>query len=399
MYKKNKKKELIVILSQIDWDFPCDYLKQTSLVLGEKAKVVLFNPLNFPSLRNLFLSSDTRKNRVLNLNKKKINYFPSIGYLPFQKMKAIENINRDINIFFFKIFCLLKNNFRKPLIWYFDFEIGKVISKFKWGKYFIYDRVDQSSAIDEKENLKIKKKDLLLLKKSNLVFVNSPYAYRFVKKVNQHVYLVPCGCQTKLFDKTKKEISLPDDLKKIKKPIIGLVGNLDERLDFKLIYFLAKKNPFWNFVFVGGRFTQDPFEKDSLKWFTLLGKLSNVYLLGKRPKETMPDYIAFFDVCLIPYNLSREVVRGCNPMKLYEYLAMGKPIVSTEIEAVKLFFPQVKFGKTAETFAQEIKAFLSKKEEFKETKARKKIAQQNSWEEKVNIMVSVANTKLKLSID
>ncbi|GAG07285.1 unnamed protein product, partial [marine sediment metagenome] len=125
---------------------------------------------------------------------------------------------------------------------------------------------------------------------------------------------------------------------------------------------------------------------DLFLWLERLQKLPNTYFLGRKPKERLPHFLFLFNVCLIPYDVSLEFVQGCNPMKLYEYLALGKPVVSTPIEAVKVFSPIVKIANNVVGFEKAIREFLKKEYNKKEEKKRKKIAQENSWEKKVERM-------------
>jgi len=153
---------------------------------------------------------------------------------------------------------------------------------------------------------------------------------------------------------------------------------------------LAKKREDWSFVFVGSSFSQELHQfmaADLTYHLQRLRRFSNVYFLGRKPKEKLADFITAFDVCLIPYDVSQEFVLGSNPMKLYEYLAVGNPVVSTPIEAVKCYSPIVKIASNAHDFEKAIEASLSEGyNNKKEKEERKNIAVKNSWEEKVNEM-------------
>lgn len=106
-------------------------------------------------------------------------------------------------------------------------------------------------------------------------------------------------------------------------PIIGYVGGLHRFVDYALLEKMARARPNWSFVFVGAR------SADS----NGLETLPNVHLLGQRPHSTLSQYIREFDVCLVPY-LNTEGTATVVPMKINEYLAMGKPIVSTDLPTV-----------------------------------------------------------------
>ena len=378
----NKKREIIVVLPHTPWNFPCDYIKRTSSQLAKRGRVIILNLLNYPTLRNLVCGLPKRGL----VSSKKICFFPSFGLLPFQRIKLINRLNTFLVILFFRIFYFAKFGREKAIFWTFSPQLAKWINFFRWRKTLVYDRIDQPASVDPERDKRLKLEDKKLLQIADYVFVNSPYTLRYVQRYNKNSFLVPCGCATGLF--LEKKGGVPGEIEKIKKPIIGFVGNLDHRLNFKLLYPLIEKNKNWSFVFVGKIHAWDPKAARKVKLeknLQKLKKLPNVYFLGQKPKEEMPDLISGFDVCLIPYDISQEFVLGSNPMKLYEYLAMGKAVVSTPIEAVKIYQPVVKIGKNAEEFEKAIAESL-KHNNNKEREKRRKIALENSWEEKVKKM-------------
>jgi len=107
-------------------------------------------------------------------------------------------------------------------------------------------------------------------------------------------------------------------------------------LDFDLLRSLALARPQWSFAFVGpvGRLA----DVDKIR-------LPNVHLLGRKPYEDVPAYVKGFDVCLNPY-LMDETAANCSPLKLYEYLASGRPVVSTDMPEARKFQDVVGIGET-----------------------------------------------------
>lgn len=380
-------KEIIVVISHFPWDFPCDFIKHTSLELAKRARVIVYDPFYFPTLKNLIFDQRKRKEWLALFKEKKVIYFPSLAILPFQRFKVIEKLNIRLSLILFRFFYLFKFGFKKPIFWVFSYHLAELKDYFSWGSLLIYDRVDQVASLDPKDNKKMKRADKELLRIADYVFTNSSYVLKYVKRYNRQSFLVPCGCNIESF--LKKKTKLPKEIKKIKKPIIGLVGSIDHRLDYQLLFSLAKKRKDWNFVFIGSPFCEDEIQFKTMRlsqWLEKLKKLPNIYFLGKKPKEKMADFIAYFDVCLIPYDVSQEFVKGCNPMKLYEYLAMGKQVISTPIESVKAYSPTVKIISDLFGFERAIEKSLNKNYNKVEFKKRKKIALENSWSKKVNKM-------------
>jgi len=173
-----------------------------------------------------------------------------------------------------------------------------------------------------------KRLEAKLLNKADLVCCNSEYLANLARKYNSNSKNVGQGCNVDLFT-PKKHYIKPKDILNIKSPIIGYAGSLKaSRLDIKLLEDIAIAKPKWNFVFVG------PEDHD----FTLssLHKLPNVFFTGLKPIDELPDYIAFFDVAINPQYVN-DITIGNYPLKIDEYLAMGKKIVATKTDTMKLF--------------------------------------------------------------
>lgn len=171
----------------------------------------------------------------------------------------------------------------------------------------------------------------LLMKKSSICFANSTYLADICRLYNPHSYYVGQGCDLSLFN-PQVNSPRPDDLPLSDRPLIGYVGALLAlRLDTQLLEALAKLCPQWDFVFVG--------PEDNTFQVSLLHKLPNVFFVGPKPVELLPQYIQAFDLCLNPQKIN-PVTIGNYPRKIDEYLAMGKPIVATSTPFMQEVFGQ-----------------------------------------------------------
>ncbi|MBX3241120.1 MAG: glycosyltransferase [Chitinophagaceae bacterium] len=212
-----------------------------------------------------------------------------------------------------------------------------------------------------------------LMNKSDLVTANSPYLARVAKQYNANSFYVGQGCDLSIFDPGKTHV-LPDDLRKIKGPIIGYIGTIiSSRLDINLLMELCRKKEEWNFVFVGNADEQ----------FKLSGlfDLKNVYYLGLRKESELPSYLAGFNIAMNPQLIS-ELTIGNYPRKIDEYLAMGKPVVATQTETMEFFREVVYLGKTAEDY---IKLITKALDENSRELIRRRIefAGSHTWENSV----------------
>lgn len=212
-----------------------------------------------------------------------------------------------------------------------------------------------------------------LIKKSDLIFTNSVYLKNYALKYNSNSFYVGQGCEIDLFAPSKKH-NLPDDLKDIKKPIIGYIGMLASlRLDIELIYKVAQYLPDFNFVFIG---PEDEKFKNSK-----LHSLNNVYFTGPRDVSKLPEYLSHFDVCINP-QIVNEVTIGNYPRKIDEYLAMGKPVVATQTEAMEVFKEHTYLANNWNEFVKQIVRAL---EEDNSDLINKRIefAETHTWENSV----------------
>jgi glycosyltransferase involved in cell wall biosynthesis len=118
-------------------------------------------------------------------------------------------------------------------------------------------------------------------------------------------------------------VRVPKELRTLRHPVIGYAGyRVRDRLDLNLIDELAASRPNWSFVFIGPHVGEEPLRE-------ITARRPNVVALGPVDYSRLPSYVAAFDVCILPNRINAHTA-GNDPIKLYDYLAAGKPIVSTQ---------------------------------------------------------------------
>lgn len=184
---------------------------------------------------------------------------------------------------------------------------------------------------------------------ADLVYTNSKETYEWFSDSRADVVHISNGVDNKVFDDSRP-LPIPEDIMNIPSPIVGYAGKMQELFDVDLVEKALSEMSNINFVFIG--------QKLKPRWTEKIWQYSNAYYLGDKYYELLPQYLSKFDICIIPIQVTSQ--HGGEPIKLYEYLAMGKPIVTTRVGGSAFFedFPQVKITDTAEEFIQGINYFI-----------------------------------------
>jgi GT2 family glycosyltransferase/glycosyltransferase involved in cell wall biosynthesis len=216
-----------------------------------------------------------------------------------------------------------------------------------------------------------------LIKNSDLVIASSHHLFNHIKQYSSNSILVSNGTDFDFFHQAKDPIPI-DDLNQITAPIIGYYGAIADWFDTDLIGMLAADHPEWSFLLIGDTYLSD------LK--PLIG-LKNVYLPGEKPYTEIPKYLSHFDVCLIPFRQS-SLTHATNPVKMYEYLSAGKPIVATRLDELTHYSDYLFLAESKQEWEAAIQNCLSEEKTPALLKKRYSFAKANTWMEKGRIIRS-----------
>lgn len=168
-----------------------------------------------------------------------------------------------------------------------------------------------------------------LVRQADIVLTNSSYFAGQLRQWNAETYAINTGVDLKLYD-ASRQWEEPEDMQSIPSPRVGYTGAIIEsRLDSNLLYHVARQLPEYNFVLVGPEdehFAQHP-----------IHRLKNVHFTGRKDVKQLPCYIQHFDVCINP-QIVNPITDGNYPLKIDEYLAMGKPVVATSTHTMRDVF-------------------------------------------------------------
>lgn len=219
--------------------------------------------------------------------------------------------------------------------------------------------------------------------KADVALANSTYLTDMLKKYNPNSFYVGQGCDLSLFDVTQ-QYAVPADVANIKGPRIGYVGALNAlRLDPGIIEHIAREKKDWSIVLVG---PEDEYFRQSV-----LHQLPNVHFLGRKELKELPAYIRAFDVCINPQQVNVLTV-GNYPLKIDEYLALGKPVVATATRTMELFDSHTYLARNANEYVTLISRALSEDSPALQEE-RIAFARSHSWENSVTaIYEAILNT-------
>jgi hypothetical protein len=341
--------------------------------------------LNQKKLKWIDIKNDVKKDRITNFNRN-LYIFHSPMFIPFSERIFFDQLTKFLWIKFLNK-KLKELNIKNPIVWLSRPEMLDIAGKFN-EKLLVYHVVDEYSSyndVNSYEKNRIQNLEKKLLKKADLVIVVSSNLYKTKKQFNPHTYLVPNAVDFDAYNsKNLGHNKPPKDILKIAKPIIGYSGLVAKRLDFKIINYIAENNPYWSIVFVG---KVNPDEH-----ITKLNKLKNIHFLGNKEIAQVPQYINYFDVCIIPYK-NNEQSKNISPLKLYDYFATGKPIVSTNFPEVFKFNDIVRIASNKVGFALEIENALSENDQMLSVK-RQLIANKNTWNDRIIQISDLINSFL-----
>ena len=192
---------------------------------------------------------------------------------------------------------------------------------------------------------------------------------------HRNTCLLPNGIDAAFF---RDDLPRPDDLPESDRPIVGYVGVLQDRFDVELMKQVVTTLERCNFVFIG------PVLEAAL--FADLKSHPNVSFLGLKAYELVPRYIRHFDVCMVPHKVN-EFTDSMDPLKLYEYLACGKPVVSTPVNGTESFGNAIYLARDSGAFSGSIERALE--EDDDERKARRKQkARERSWTAAIDTLLN-----------
>lgn len=210
----------------------------------------------------------------------------------------------------------------RPIVWFYT-PMALPLLKPLDASMVIYDCMDELSAFQNAPK-QLLQREKALLGLADIVFTGGPSLYQAKRNLHPNVHCFPSSVDAVHFEQALDRDNHHPLQANIIGPRLGFYGVIDERLDLELIAAIADSHPLWQIILVGPVVKINP---------DTLPKRTNIHYLGQQPYQALPQFLAEWDVCLLPFALN-DATRFISPTKVLEYMAAELPIVSTAINDV-----------------------------------------------------------------
>jgi glycosyltransferase involved in cell wall biosynthesis len=278
-------------------------------------------------------------------------------------------------------YAKLKLSITNPFIFVFSQNWYGFVKNLQRKKLIYYCVDDHSSfkGIDTEQFALLDKK---MSQMADLIICSARTIHEHKKTYNKSSYYLPHGVNYDLFSSVVNDdnLTLASDISEFTKPVLGFWGHISyDWVDVVLLKYIAEKKPDWNLVLIG---------KYSLKENEFEGH-TNIHVIGEKKFEELPSYCKGITIGLIPF-IKSKLTDNCNPLKLYEYLAAGLPVVSTDIPEVRQYAELIAVAKTKEEFLASCEKALEQL--TSEKSAIRSLSVKNaSWEQRVEDIYKLIN--------
>jgi len=379
IFRKVKQKRDILFFSSDDWDSGLKTSKyHLASGLSKKNRVVFIESIGLRKpqakkrdFKRMFVKIRKWLKGLRKIDENLYIFTPLV--IPLHSNKLAHKFN-VVSLKLQIVYIKKKLGIKNPLYWTFLPNTVELLKPFS--QKLIYYCVDNMSAFKGVDGESIAGMDRELTRLAKVVFCVSQPIYERKRVLNKNTYYMPHGVNFTHFSNNHR--LKPKELIDIPGPIIGFYGLISyDWIDTQLISFIAKVHPEWSIVMIG-KIDMD---------FKELPKRENIYYLGPVDYERLPSYGRFFDVAIIPFKRN-DLTYHCNPLKVYEYLAMGKPVVSVDIPEIHRLKGMVDIAYSYDEFVSKIEDNLSSQSTVSSQK-RVEFARNNSWRRKIEEIWSI----------
>ncbi len=305
----------------------------------------------------------------------------SVPQIPFRRLPFVQRVNVALGKLLVKR-ALKRLGFARTVSWFAVPHPGFLANAFGEAAV-VYYCIDDYAALPDVDTRAVAEMDAYLTSRADQVFVASSRMLQAKRRLKPSTVLAPHGVDVALF-RTASERQLPvaPGARNLRRPVVGFYGLIEEWIDLDLIADVAERRPGWTFLMIG-RLAVDPGR---------LKAMPNVVFTGPQPYRSLPNWAKAFDVAVIPYRLTRQVVNSA-PLKLREYLATGKPVVAVPAPEIERFAGLVRVAQGPEQFITEIEDALVNDTDADRAR-RMEATSTMTWDARVSEIVDIVEQRI-----
>lgn len=389
-HPQQKRPHEIVLISTADWDHPFWTNKQhVTTRLAERGHRVLY--VESLGLRQL-TTSYRDISRIYQRTKRSLlwgrNLRPNVWVwsplvLPFHRFAIVRWLNGIVLSACIRYFCR-KLDFKYPILWSYNPTVLALIEKIKFSRN-IYHCVDELKEAPGMPVALLEAEEQNFCEQVDIIFTTSLNLYNKRKQWNHNTYYLSNPCEFDHFNKATQETDVPAELQTIPQPRLGFIGALSHyKVSIALLKELVERHPEWHLVLLGQVGEGEPGAS-----FDKLFALPNVHFLGPKPYQELPHYLKGFQVALLPCPLN-GYTQSMFPLKFFEYLAAGVPVVTTALQALQDYQHISYWCASEEAFIEAISQALLRGDDQQRRIAQGiELARENTWEKRVESMLAI----------
>jgi glycosyltransferase involved in cell wall biosynthesis len=302
--------------------------------------------------------------------------------IPLHRFAWVRRANRALLLVSLRR-LLRRLRVRAPVTWFVVPHLASVAGRLG-ERLSVYYCIDDYASLPDVDAPSVRAMDEELTRRADLVFVASGTLLATKAALNPETHLAPHGVDFEHFVRAQDPgLQVPDDVAHLPRPIVGFFGLIERWIDLGLVAYLAEKRPQWTFLMIGRVAVPD----------AEVPRRRNLVFLGRRPYETLPAYGKAFAAAIIPYRLTSQVLHA-NPIKLREYLAMGKPIVSVSTPEIDGFAPHVRIAHDRDAFLSHLDAVVEAGLTSAQIEAQTALASTMTWDANLRRVLARVEARL-----
>ncbi|HYD33003.1 MAG TPA: glycosyltransferase [Methylophilaceae bacterium] len=346
----------IIVFSHLRWDFVYQRPQHLLSRLAQNYHVILFEEPEFqPSHANLKTSTPLPNITVCKPMTPVLEYAFEDEQLmhtrPMVKQLGLQS--------------------EHPIVWFYTPLALPLLDELE-PQAVVYDCMDELSSFHNPPRYLLER-EARLLEIADIVFTGGPSLYEAKKHRNNNVHCFPSSVEVSHFRRARDRNIAAPQMSALPKPRLGFFGVIDERFDAELVRYIAEAQPEWQIILVGPVVKIDP---------ASLPQRPNIHYLGQQPYQALPQFLAAWDVCLMPFAMNQST-KFISPTKTLEYMAAELPIVSTPVkDVVDLHSDVVEIASNPSEFVAACARTLSLSDEKKQrlTRSMRNKLARTSWD-------------------